>query len=321
MATVISMTEQNVRGAPDSARIAVILPCYNEAATIKQVVAGFRAVLPQTHIYVFDNASSDLTAAVAEAAGATVVFEGRRGKGNVVRRMFAEVDADVYIMADGDGTYDPAAAVEMANLLFAQRLDMVVGTRLETDGEGLFRRGHRLGNRVLTGLVKRLFGRAFDDMLSGYRVFSRRFVKSFPGLSSGFEIETELSIHALQLRLPTAEFRTAYASRPAGSESKLHTYRDGARILRTIIYLLRDVRPTLFFSAVALLLFAAALGFGYPVVVDFYRTGLVPRLPTAVLATGLVVLSALGFGCGLILDSVANGRVEQKRLAYLAVDR
>lgn len=302
---------------PGSPRIAVILPCFDEGAAIGEVVRGFRRALPMAEIHVFDNDSRDDTAATARAAGAFVHWEGRRGKGNVVRRMFADIDADIYVMADGDGTYDPEAAPEMVRRLIADRLDMIVGTRLESAETTLFRRGHRFGNRVLTGLVRFLFGRAFEDMLSGYRVFSRRFVKSFPGMSSGFEIETELSVHALQLRLPTAEHRTAYKTRMQGSASKLNTFRDGIRILLTILQLLRDARPALFFSCAALGFGASALALAAPILVTYYETGLVPRLPTAVLAVGLVMLGALSFACGLILDSVSNGRIEHKRLVYL----
>jgi glycosyltransferase involved in cell wall biosynthesis len=300
------------------AEVAVIIPCYNEAATISRVVGDFQRHLPHAAIYVFDNDSTDATAVEAKAAGATVIWEGRRGKGNVVRRMFAEVTADAYVMVDGDGTYDAAAAPKMAALLVAHRLDMVIGTRLGSGGEGSFRYGHRLGNRVITALVRLLFGRAFADILSGYRVLSRRFVKSFPANSAGFEIETELSIHALQLKLPTAECETQYFARPADSPSKLNTYRDGLRIFGLIAYLVRDVRPMLFFGSVGLLFLMIALVLAYPVVKTYYDIGLVPRLPTAVLATGLVLLASLSFTCGLILDSVVNGRIEQKRLAYLA---
>jgi glycosyltransferase involved in cell wall biosynthesis len=300
------------------AEVAVIIPCYNEATTVRRVVDDFQRHLPDAVIYVFDNDSTDDTATEAKAAGATVIWEGRRGKGNVVRRMFAEVMADAYVMVDGDGTYDAAAAPKMLALLLAYHLDMVVGTRLGSGRPGSFRQGHRFGNRVLTALVRLLFGRAFADILSGYRVLSRRFVKSFPANSVGFEIETELSIHALQLKLPTAECETSYFARPADSPSKLNTYRDGLRILGLITYLIRDVRPMLFFGWVGLVFLIIALVLGYPVVKSYYEIGLVPRLPTAVLATGLVLLASLSFTCGLILDSVVNGRIEQKRLAYLA---
>ena len=306
------------RTAFDGAKVAVIIPCYNEASTIRHVVEDFRHYLSQAAVYVFDNDSTDATASEAKAAGAVVIREPRRGKGNVVRRMFAEVVADAYVMVDGDGTYEAAAAPNMVSRLLDDRLDMVVGVRLGSGGPGSFRQGHRLGNRVFTALVRLLFGRAFADILSGYRVLSRRFVKSFPTASSGFEIETELSIHSLQLKLPTAECETLYLPRPADSPSKLKTYRDGFRIFGLILYLVRDVRPMLFFGALGLLLLIIALVLGYPVVKTYYEIGLVPRLPTAILATGLVLLASLSFTCGLILDSVVNGRIEQKRLAYLA---
>jgi glycosyltransferase involved in cell wall biosynthesis len=300
------------------ADVAVVIPCYNEAATIRRVVGDFQRHLPGAVIYVFDNDSSDATAAEAEAAGATIIWEGRRGKGNVVRRMFAEVMADAYVMVDGDGTYDAAAAPKMVAVLLDDRLDMVVGTRLESGREESFRHGHRFGNRVITTLVRLLFGRAFADILSGYRVLSRRFVKSFPANSAGFEIETELSVHALQLKLPTAECETLYFPRPAESPSKLNTYSDGLRILGLIVYLVRDVRPMLFFGSIGFIFLLIALVLGYFIVTTYYEIGLVPRLPTAVLATGLVLLASLSFTCGLILDSVVNGRIEQKRLAYIA---
>jgi glycosyltransferase involved in cell wall biosynthesis len=300
------------------AELAVIIPCYNEAKTIRRVVEDFRHYLPRAAIYVFDNDSTDTTAAEAEAAGAVVIREGRRGKGNVVRRMFAEVEAHAYVMVDGDGTYEAAAAPNMVARLLIDRLDMVVGVRLGSGGRGSFRQGHRLGNRVFTALVRLLFGRAFADILSGYRVLSRRFVKSFPATSSGFEIETELSIHSLQLKLPTTECETLYFPRPADSPSKLKTYRDGFRIFGLILYLVRDVRPMLFFGALSLFLLIIALVLGYPVVKTYYEIGLVPRLPTAILATGLVLLASLSFTCGVILDGVVNGRIEQKRLAHLA---
>jgi len=310
------------RGCGDpiaDSNVAVIIPCYNEALTIGRVVQDFHRVLPNAQIYVFDNDSSDATAAEAKAAGAVLRHEARRGKGNVIRRMFGDVEADIYVMVDGDATYDALAAPEMVRLMLTRRLDMVIGTRHDAQGRGPFRPGHRFGNWLLTSLVQFLFESVFEDMLSGYRVFSRRFVKSFPAASSGFEIEAELSVHALQLKLPTAEFATTYFERPAGSSSKLRTYKDGIRILRMILYLLRDVRPALFFSSIAGLLLIAALILAYPVVITYYQTGLVPRLPTAVLSTGLIMLAALSYACGLILDSVANGRVELKRLAYLAL--
>lgn len=298
-------------------RIAVLLPCYNEAAAIGLTIADFRAALPDATIYVYDNNSSDATIDVARAAGAVVRSERMQGKGNVVRRMLADVDADIYVMADGDATYEAAAAPALIKAMLDENLDMVVGAR-KSEVEAAYRRGHRLGNAMLTGMLARLFGRSFSDILSGYRVFSRRFAKSFPVLSTGFEIETEISVHALELRMPVAEIVTAYAARPEGSESKLNTYRDGWRILNTIITLFRFERPLLFFGAIAVVMGLIAIGLGIPLVLTYLDTGLVPRLPTAVLATGLVILAALNGMCGLILDTVVRGRREVRRLAYLA---
>jgi len=298
-------------------RIAVLLPCYNEEAAIGQTVAAFRAALPDATIYVYDNNSRDRTVEVARAAGAVVRTERMQGKGHVVRRMFADVDADVFVMADGDATYDADAVPAMVGRLVDEQLDMVVGTRIEQHVEA-YRRGHRLGNRLLTGILARLFGRSFTDIFSGYRVFSRRFVKSFPVLSSGFEIETEISVHALELRMPVAELETRYFARPEGSASKLSTYRDGLRIARTIATLYRNERPMLFFGWIAALLAGAALLLSIPLVLTYLDTGLVPRFPTAILATGLMILAALNLFTGLILDTVVRGRREMRRLAYLA---
>lgn len=299
-------------------RVAVLLPCYNEAAAVGQTVRDFRAALPAATIYVYDNNSADDTVAVARGEGAIVRRETMQGKGHVVRRMFADVDADIYVMADGDATYEAAAAPRLIERLVGEQLDMVVGAR-RSEMEAAYRRGHRTGNLLLTGLLARLFGRSFDDILSGYRVFSRRFVKSFPVLSQGFEIETEISVHALELKMPVAEEVTAYAARPEGSESKLSTWRDGWRILNTIATLYRYERPLSFFSVIgyALLLLAAVLA--VPLVWTYAQTGLVPRLPTAVAITGLVVLASLSGVCGLILDTVVRGRREVRRLAYLAL--
>jgi glycosyltransferase involved in cell wall biosynthesis len=305
----------NQAGAP---RIAVLIPCHNEAVAIPKVVADFRAHLPAAVVYVYDNNSTDGTAEAARRAGAVVRREVLQGKGHVVRRMFADVEADIYVLVDGDDTYDAAAAPAMVRLLMTEQLDMVNGTRV-TALAAAYRRGHRLGNAVLTGFVRRIFGARITDMLSGYRVFSRRFVKSFPALAAGFETETEFTVHALELKMPVAEMPVAYKDRPAGSVSKLRTYSDGARILRTIVVLVKEERPLQFFSLWGVALLLLGLGLGFPVVVDFFRTGLVPRLPTAVLATGLVLLSFLAFVCGLILDSVARGRKELKRLTYLAI--
>jgi glycosyltransferase involved in cell wall biosynthesis len=298
-------------------RIAVLLPCYNEEAAIAQTVAGFRAALPGASVYVYDNNSADRTMEVAAAAGAIVRTERMQGKGNVVRRMFADIEADVYVMADGDSTYDPAAAPELVRRLIDERLDMVVGAR-RSEMEEAYRRGHRLGNRLFTGLLARLFGRSFSDIFSGYRVFSRRFVKSFPALSRGFETETEISVHALELAMPVGEVVTAYGARPEGSASKLSTYRDGWRIMRTILHLFRIERPVLFYGGFSAFLAAIALVLAIPLVVTFAQTGLVPRFPTAILVTGLMIVSVISFAVGLILDTVVRGRREVRRLHYLS---
>ena len=300
-----------------SPRIAVLLPCYNEAAAVAQTVADFRAALPDARIYVYDNNSTDDTAEIASRAGAIVRTERMQGKGRVVRRMFADVEADIYVMADGDATYEAAAAPALVKLLLDENLDMVVGAR-KSEIEAAYRRGHRLGNAMLTGMLSRIFGRSFTDILSGYRVFSRRFVKSFPVLSAGFEIETEISVHALELRMPVAEQVTAYAARPEGSESKLNTWRDGFRILNTILRLFRYERPLQFFGAIAGLFALAAIAIAAPLLFTYIETGLVPRFPTAILATGLMILSALNGLCGIILDTVVRGRLEVRRLAYLS---
>lgn len=299
-------------------RIAVLLPCYNEEAAIGQVVRDFRRTLPQAQIYVYDNASSDRTTVVAAEAGATVVCEPLRGKGNVVRRMFADVEADVYILADGDDTYDADAAPMLVALLCSEQLDMVNAARGHSTNDA-YRRGHQFGNRLFTRLVSSIFGKRFDDILSGYRVFSRRFVKSFPALAKGFEIETELTVHALELRMPVREVVTAYKERPLGSESKLSTFRDGFRILRTIVRLAKEERPLTCFSAAGAMLAAGSVALAFPLLLTYLETGLVPRLPTAVLASGLMILASLSLACGLILDSVAHARREMKRLHYLTL--
>ena len=301
----------------DGPRVAVMLPCYNEEAAIAATIAGFRAALPGATIYVYDNNSADRTVEIAREAGAVVRSERQQGKGHVVRRMFADIDADVYIMADGDLTYDPGAAPAMVELLLADQLDMVVGTR-QHEVTDAYRGGHVLGNRLFTGLLAGLFGRSFSDIFSGYRVFSRRFVKSFPVLSAGFEIETEISVHALELRMPVGEIATAYGARPEGSASKLSTYRDGWRILRTIGTLYRIERPVLFYGSVGALILAAAVLLAVPLVLTYLDTGLVPRVPTAILITGMSIVAVLCFFTGLILDTVTRGRREVRRLAYLA---
>ncbi len=296
--------------------IAVLVPCFNEAAAIDKVVRDFRTALPHATVYVYDNNSTDQTSAIAAAAGAEVRAETRRGKGNVVRRMFQDIEADVYVMVDGDDTYDASVASVLIDRLVEGNLDMVVGRRIETH-QAAYRAGHRLGNRVLTGLVGWLFGAQIEDMLSGYRVFSRRFVKSFPSFSREFEIETELTVHAMQMRMPVAEIETAYKERPPGSVSKLRTFRDGWRILLTITNLMRNERPLLFFSLLGALLFGVGLALGVPLLVTYYRTGLVPRFPTAIGITGLGVVGGISIATGLILDLVAHVRREAKRLVYL----
>ena len=304
-------------GAAQALRIAVLVPCRNEAATVAAVVDGFRASLPHARCHVFDNRSDDGTAGIARAAGAAVHAVALPGKGNVVRRAFADIDADVYVMVDGDATYDAAAAPVLVKRLLDEGLDMVVGARVDQD-PAAYRAGHRFGNRLLTRCVGLLFGDSFDDMLSGYRVFSRRYVKSFPAHAVGFEIETELAVHALQLRMPVAELPTAYGARPEGSTSKLNTYRDGARILATIARLFKAERPLLFFSLGAGASLLLSLLLAAPLFVTYFETGLVPRFPTAILCSALVLLSAVLLACGLILDTVTRGRIEAKQLAYLA---
>ena len=303
--------------ASAGSRIAVLVPCYNEEPTVAAVVAGYRAALPTAATYVYDNASSDRSVEAAAKAGAVVRTETRRGKGNVVRRMFADIEADIYVLVDGDATYDPAAAPAMVRELIEQRLDMVVGCRREIIDDA-YRAGHRFGNYILTAFLARLFGRAFTDILSGYRVFSRRFAKTFPSLSSGFEIETEITVHALELRMPVSEVMTDYGARREGSTSKLSTYRDGTRILWTMLTLFRQEKPFAFFAIVAGLLALAAVVLAVPLAITYSETGLVPRLPTAVLCTGLVILAFLSLTCGLILDTVTRGRLEMRRLAYLS---
>ena len=300
-----------------SKRIAVLVPCFNEEAAVANVVTGFRKALPTAQIYVYDNNSRDRTAAVARAAGAEVRSERRQGKGHVVRRMFADIDADVYVLVDGDATYDAPSAPRMIEKLVNEHLDMVVGLRVDQE-QAAWRRGHRIGNRMLTGFLSSVFGQAFKDILSGYRVFSRRFVKSFPVLSDGFEIETELNVHALELAMPVAEVETPYYARPEGSVSKLNTYRDGFRILGTILKLYRSEKPLRFFAVIGVFLALVSIGLAIPIVITYLEEGLVPRLPTAVLSTGLMIVAVLSVSSGLVLDTVTRGRREMKLLAYLA---
>ena len=298
-------------------RIAVLVPCFNEETAVATVVGDFRKALPSAQIYVYDNNSSDRTAVVAREAGAEVRSEYRQGKGHVVRRMFADIDADVYVLVDGDATYDAPSAPRMIDVLLSEHLDMVVGLRVD-QSEAAYRRGHRTGNWMLTSFLSQVFGKAFKDILSGYRVFSRRFVKSFPVLSDGFEIETELSVHALELAMPVAEVETPYYARPEGSFSKLNTWRDGLRIIGTILKLYRSEKPLRFFTAVGIFLALVSIGLAIPIVVTYLETGLVPRLPTAVLSMGLMIVALLSASSGLVLDTVTRGRREMKLLAYLS---
>ena len=299
-------------------QVAVLVPCYNEEHAVAKVVADFHAALPEAAIYVYDNNSTDNTVAAARAAGAAVRRETYQGKGHVVRRMFNDIEADVYVLVDGDATYDAASAPAMVDKLVEERLDMVVAARVDRE-QAAYRRGHRTGNRVLTGFVAHMFGRSFTDILSGYRAFSRRFVKSFPILSGGFEIETELTIHALQLELPVGEIATPYYSRLRGSASKLSTWRDGYRILWTVLKLYRAERPLSLFGAFGIALAIVSIGLAIPIFITYVQEGLVPRLPTAVLSTGLMLLAFLSIAVGLILDTVTRGRRELKLIAYLAL--
>jgi glycosyltransferase involved in cell wall biosynthesis len=298
-------------------RIAVLVPCYNEEAAIGKVVADFRAALPESGIYVYDNNSTDGTVEAAAKAGATVRREHHQGKGRVVRRMFTDIDADIYVLVDGDATYDAPSARAMIAMLVQDRLDMVCAVRVDRE-EAAYRLGHRAGNRLLTGFVAHVFGQSFTDMLSGYRVFTRRFVKSFPVLSGGFEIETELTVHALELELPVGEMRTPYYSRLQGSASKLNTWRDGVRILRTVLRLYRAERPLALFTGIGLSLAIVSIGLAIPIFITYLQEGDVPRMPTAVLSTGLMLLAFLSVACGVVLDTVTRGRRELKLLAYLA---
>src|ERR1700675_1035876 len=302
---------------PSSQRIAVLVPCFNEEAAVATVVADFRKALPAAEIFVYDNNSTDRTIAVARAAGAQVRSERRQGKGHVVRRMFADIDADIYVLVDGDATYDAASAPRMIDALLSERLDMVVGLRVDQAATA-YPRGHAAGNWMLTSFFSLVFGQAFKDILSGYRVFSRRFVKSFPVLSDGFEIETELSVHALELALPVTEIETPYYARPEGSFSKLNTWRDGFRILGTILKLYRSEKPLRFFMAIGIFLTLVSIGLAIPVIVTYLEAGIVPRLPTAVLSMGLMILAVLSVSSGLVLDTVTRGRREMKLLAYLS---
>jgi glycosyltransferase involved in cell wall biosynthesis len=298
-------------------RVAVLVPCFNEEAAVATVVADFRKALPAAEIFVYDNNSTDRTIEVARAAGAEVRSERRQGKGHVVRRMFADIDADIYVLVDGDATYDAPSAPRMIDRLVSDHLDMVVGFRVD-QSVAAYRPGHRTGNWMLTSFLSAVFGHDFKDVLSGYRVFSRRFVKSFPVLSDGFEIETELSVHALELALPVSEIETPYYARPEGSVSKLNTWRDGFRILGTILKLYRSEKPLRFFTAIGIILALLSIALAIPVIITYLEVGLVPRLPTAVLSMGLMIVAILSISSGLVLDTVARGRREMKLLAYLS---
>ncbi|MGB3627358.1 MAG: glycosyltransferase [Henriciella sp.] len=305
------------QNAPAEVRIAVVLPCYNEAATIAAVIDSFRQSLPAADIYVFDNNSTDATADIARRAGAIVRTETRQGKGYVVRRIFADVEADIYVMADGDGTYDASLAPTLIELMKRNHVDMVVGTRADVTRDA-GRGGHAFGNKIFNKLFNLMFGRQFTDIFSGYRVFSRRFVKSFPAVSGGFEIETEMSVHSCQIGVPTLERPTPYGVRPDDSASKLKTFRDGFRILGMFVTLAKETRPAAFFGAIGLLMTLAALVLSAPLAITYLQTGLVPRFPTAILAMGLVLIGTVAAVCGLILDSLARARVEAKRSVFLS---
>lgn len=318
MAATDNRSPQSTLAAGPS--VAVVVPCRNEALTIGKVVADFRHELPAAQIWVCDNQSRDETATRAKAAGADVIREERAGKGNAVRRLFAAIDADLYVLVDGDATYDPKSVHSMIDCLFTSRLDMVVGRRVraESDTAAPYPRGHQLGNRTFAWTISKLFGYRLHDVFSGYRVLSRQFVRSFPALSTGFEIETELTVHALDLSLSIGEVDCLYWARPEGSSSKLRTYRDGSRIALMLIYLFEQARPAMFFGLLGALVAALSLALGVPVVLEYLETGLVPRFPTAILSSALMLLSVLMGVCGIILDSVGRGRKETKRLAYLA---
>ncbi len=314
----MSSNERLAESVTGTRRVAVLVPCYNEERAVAKVVADFRAALPEAAIYVYDNNSTDGTIEAARQAGAVVRRETYQGKGHVVRRMFNDVEADVYVLVDGDATYDATSAPAVVLKLVEERLDMVVATRTDR-GRTAYRHGHRAGNRLLTSIVAHMFGRSFTDMLSDYRAFSRRFVKSFPILSGGFEIETELTVHALQLELPVGEVAAPYYSRPSGSTSKLSTWSDGFRIMWTVLKLYRAERPLSLFGSFGLAPAIISIGLAIPIVITYLEEGLVPRLPTAVLSTGLMLLAFLSIACGLILDTVTRGRRELKLIAYLAL--
>jgi glycosyltransferase involved in cell wall biosynthesis len=314
-----SISDQATKaGAAHPVTVAVLVPCYNEEITIGKVVADFRAALPDATIYVYDNNSRDNTIDVAQRAGAVVRKELRQGKGNVVRRMFADIEADVYVLVDGDDTYDASASEVLVKRLVEERLDFINAMRVSA-AKDAYRAGHRFGNWLLTGLVRQIFGRQFNDMLSGYKILSRRFVKSFPAMSSGFETETELAVHALELRMPSTEVATVYKERPPGSVSKLRTYSDGAQIMLLIARLVKDERPLRFFGLSGLSLIVVAILLSIPLLVTYLETGLVPRFPTAILSAALVIVGVLSIFAGLILDMTTTTRREMKRLIYLSL--
>ena len=322
--TIAAYSDESVEAAPTPVphghKVAVLVPCYNEESSIADVVKAFETVLPEAVVYVYDNNCTDRTAAVATEAGAVVRRETRQGKGNVVRRMFADIEADVYVMVDGDDTYDAASARHMVDLLVAENLDMVVGARKPMDGDDeAFRRGHTLGNRLFNRIGRLLFGSGFTDIFSGYRVMSRRFVKSFPLTSSGFEIETEITVHAVELGAPVAEVETPYGSRRGESASKLRTYRDGSRILRIALALFKELRPMRFFGILFGFFTVVAIALGIPVVAEYARSGLVLRFPTAILAAAIQTLGFIFLTAGIVLDSVSRARREVRLLAYLAI--
>jgi glycosyltransferase involved in cell wall biosynthesis len=300
-------------------KVAILIPCYNEEKTILEVVAEYKAALPDSTVYVYDNNSSDNTYNVAKEAGAIVYTEPNKGKGNVVRRMFADIDADIYVIVDGDGTYEASKCSEMIHRLIDNNLDMVVATRKAINSKDAYRPGHVFGNWLLTRSVSYLFGHGFTDMLSGYRVMSRRFVKSFPIISKGFEIETEMTIHALQMRVSYEEVGTMYDSRPEGSESKLSTFRDGFRILKMIFLLFKDEKPFHFFGLFSLFLFVFSIILAIPIFITYSETGMVPRLPTAILSVSLMILSFFSIVSGLILDGLSRSKLEVKRISYLSI--
>jgi glycosyltransferase involved in cell wall biosynthesis len=311
--------KQSTNSSITDLRIAVIIPCYNEELSIAKVVADFKKELPEGVIYVFDNNSTDYTSEVARSAGAIVIDVFQKGKGNVVRRMFADIEADIYLMVDGDSTYDASFAPKLVDKILNDHLDMVIGCRIDGGEAENYRRGHRFGNRIITGTVRHIFGGEFSDMLSGYRAFSRRYVKSFPALTTGFETETELTIHALELRMPFGEIETPYGARPDGSSSKLSTYRDGLRILKTIMRLYMIERPLEFFSMIGLILASISVVLAFPLFIEYIETGLVPRFPTAILSVGLMLSAQLALVCGFVLDTVTRGRHELRRIAYLSI--